>query len=708
MEKKTIVVDVQTEEGVKSLNRLEASFEDVYGEVQPLTGRIGELEDQLYQMAAAGQQGTQEFTQLAAEIGKMKKVIVDVDMAVDGMSGSMSQKLGGSIQGLAGGFELVQGTMGAFGVESAKVEEALLKVQSAMAISQGVQTIRESIPAFKALGATIAQTAVGQNILTGAQKLYNLVVGKSVGSMKTLKLAIAGTGIGALVLVLVEVASAMDLFGESTEDAEAAQKKLEDQMARTAERMKYISELSNQSVEDNDQYTEMLIKQAKARGASEEEVNKIIKENIEDNLKEREDEVKKQHAIYQQVVDDKNSNVEALIEAEEAWGDSISKETEARRKLTNFDLDQDVKAFEDAQDKKQAAQQKYADERKSALESIRNAEKEYHLNLMGDEERELYVSKEKYKALLDNANKYGIDNEELINAQKNEENDIKLKYNQLEIANEKEKQAELDRIQQEKNAERIANEDAQFKLEQELTNTAQEQELAQLVEAYDAKYLIAADNAELELLLAEQFKIDQAAIDEKYRKEKEEKEKAADNAELERKKNMMNMSLDATKGGLQGISDLVSAFAGKSVAAQKKAFKTQKKLNIAMATIDTIKGAVSAFTGMTASVPGPVGLALGAVAAAGVVASGVANVKKITSTQFDGGGGSVSASTGAGGGGAAGQASNPASFNVVGNSNTNQLMEGLNNQPPVQAFVVSGAVTTAQSLDRNQIKTATL
>jgi hypothetical protein len=708
MEKKTIVVDVQTEEGVKSLNRLEASFEDVYGEVQPLTGRIGELEDQLYQMAAAGQQGTQEFTQLAAEIGKMKKVIVDVDMAVDGMSGSMSQKLGGSIQGLAGGFELVQGTMGAFGVESAKVEEALLKVQSAMAISQGVQTIRESIPAFKALGATIAQTAVGQNILTGAQKLYNLVVGKSVGSMKTLKLAIAGTGIGALVLVLVEVASAMDLFGESTEDAEAAQKKLEDQMARTAEQMKYISELSNQSVEDNDQYTEMLIKQAKARGASEEEVNKIIKENIEDNLKEREDEVKKQHAIYQQVVDDKNSNVEALIEAEEAWGDSISKETEARRKLTNFDLDQDVKAFEDAQDKKQAAQQKYADERKSALESIRNAEKEYHLNLMGDEERELYVSKEKYKALLDNANKYGIDNEELINAQKNEENDIKLKYNQLEIANEKGKQAELDRIQQEKNAERIANEDAQFKLEQELTNTAQEQELAQLVEAYDAKYLIAADNAELELLLAEQFKIDQAAIDEKYRKEKEEKEKAADNAELERKKNMMNMSLDATKGGLQGISDLVSAFAGKSVAAQKKAFKTQKKLNIAMATIDTIKGAVSAFTGMTASVPGPVGLALGAVAAAGVVASGVANVKKITSTQFDGGGGSVSASTGAGGGGAAGQASNPASFNVVGNSNTNQLMEGLNNQPPVQAFVVSGAVTTAQSLDRNQIKTATL
>jgi hypothetical protein len=684
MEKKTIVVDVQTEEGVKSLNRLEASFEDVYGEVQPLTGRIGELEDQLYQMAAAGQQGTQEFTQLAAEIGKMKKVILDVDMAVDGMSGSMSQKLGGSIQGLAGGFELVQGTMGAFGVESAKVEEALLKVQSAMAISQGVQTIRESIPAFKALGATIAQTAVGQNILTGAQKLYNLVVGKSVGAMKTLKLAIAATGIGALVLVLVEVASAMDLFGDSTEDAEEKQKKLKDQMAKTAEQMKYIAELSNQSVEANDQYTEMLIKQAKLRGASEEEVNKIIKENIEDNLKERENEVKRQHAIYQQVVDDKNSNVEALIEAEEAWGDSISKETEARRKLRNFDLDQDVKAFEDALSKKQAAQQKYADERKSALESIRNAEKGYHLNLMGDEERELYVSKEKYKALLDNANKYGIDNEELINAQKNEENDIKLKYNQLEIANEKGKQAELDRIDLEKNAERIANEDAQFKLEQELTNTAQEQELAQLVEAYDAKYLIAADNAELELLLAQQFKIDQAAIDEKYRKEKEEKEKESAEKAKALKKEQIDAELNMAKTALSTLGEIADLFAGKDKASQKKAFNVKKAAAIATTTIETYQAAQSAYASQM-TIPTPDAPIRAAIAAGIAIAQGLVRVASISKTKFQGGGGGASGG-GGGGGGSVPSPSTPANFNIVGNSNTNQLMEGLNNQPPVQAL----------------------
>jgi hypothetical protein len=57
--------------------------------------------------------------------------------------------------------------------------------------------------------------------------------------------------------------------------------------------------------------------------------------------------------------------------------------------------------------------------------------------------------------------------------------------------------------------------------------------------------------------------------------------------------------------------------------------------------------------------------------------------------------------TGGGGGGA--QAPN---FNVVGNSGMNQLAQI--QQTPMQAYVVSGEVTSAQALDRNRIKNATL
>ena len=71
-----------------------------------------------------------------------------------------------------------------------------------------------------------------------------------------------------------------------------------------------------------------------------------------------------------------------------------------------------------------------------------------------------------------------------------------------------------------------------------------------------------------------------------------------------------------------------------------------------------------------------------------------------------GGGGGASASGGGGlsnGGGGGGVSPN---FNVVGNSGMNQLAQI--QQTPLQAYVVSGEVTSAQALDRNRIKNATL
>jgi hypothetical protein len=45
-------------------------------------------------------------------------------------------------------------------------------------------------------------------------------------------------------------------------------------------------------------------------------------------------------------------------------------------------------------------------------------------------------------------------------------------------------------------------------------------------------------------------------------------------------------------------------------------------------------------------------------------------------------------------------------FNIVGNSGINQLAQL--QQTPMQAYVVSGEVTSAQALDRNRIQNATL
>ena len=133
-----------------------------------------------------------------------------------------------------------------------------------------------------------------------------------------------------------------------------------------------------------------------------------------------------------------------------------------------------------------------------------------------------------------------------------------------------------------------------------------------------------------------------------------------------------------------------------------------KAAAIAAATIDTYQSANASYKSL-AGIP-IVGPALGAVAAGAAIVSGLKTVKKITSTKTpkgNGGGGSPSIS---GGGGSAPSVSQPPAFNVVGASDTNQLADAIGgqSQKPVKAFVVSNDVTTAQSMDRNIVDGASI
>lgn len=168
---------------------------------------------------------------------------------------------------------------------------------------------------------------------------------------------------------------------------------------------------------------------------------------------------------------------------------------------------------------------------------------------------------------------------------------------------------------------------------------------------------------------------------------------------------------EMTEGMINGASNMFATlgslselFQGKSQKAQERAFKVQKAAQIGQATIDTFKAATGAFSSM-ASIP-VVGPVLGAAAAAAAVAAGLLNIKKIAATKFEGG--TIPADGGGGGGipdvGGSASIMSP-NFNIVGNNPVNQLAQ-LGAQP-VQAYVVSGQVTTAQSLDRNRIKNAT-
>ena len=152
----------------------------------------------------------------------------------------------------------------------------------------------------------------------------------------------------------------------------------------------------------------------------------------------------------------------------------------------------------------------------------------------------------------------------------------------------------------------------------------------------------------------------------------------------------------------KGFNDLATIL-GEETAAGKAAA-------IASATISTFQSANASYNSL-AGIP-IIGPALGFAAAGAAVVSGFAQVKAITATKLPSLAGKSAPSAGGGTPSAPsmGSAPQPPAFNVVGASETNQLAGaiGQQEQQPVQAFVVSGDVTTAQSLERNIIQGATI
>ena len=79
----------------------------------------------------------------------------------------------------------------------------------------------------------------------------------------------------------------------------------------------------------------------------------------------------------------------------------------------------------------------------------------------------------------------------------------------------------------------------------------------------------------------------------------------------------------------------------KSQRIAKKSFKKAQALRIAEATINTLNGAIGGFMQATATYPAPYGQILGAAVSAAAIASGMAQIQKIRSTQFDSAGSSL-------------------------------------------------------------------
>lgn len=687
---------------------------------------LGNLKQQLKQAQVEVQTLSEKFgatSAAAVEAAKkaaiLKDKISDAKALTDAFNPDAKFKaLSGALTGVAGGFSVVTGAMGAFGKQNEDVEKALLKVQSAMALASGAQAIGESIDSFKQLGAVIKATSVFQGIYnfitTGSFKAIasntaakvadttatvaqgtatvatTTAIGGATVATKLLRAALITSGIGALVVLLGMAADAMGMFSGGAEDAEASQKKLDAALEKTNLTIERQKTLYDETKGIIDKQTKRDIINATNAGASEKELLKIkidgAKQAI-DLYKEQEKEASK---LYIKM--SKSGSTKQFQAAEKAWKEASTKLTDAQ---LDFDYEEAERNKKKTVNKKENnkvevdLEKEKADRIKALYDNLLAyydaIEQERQSKITSDKEKELQELANKYERLYELADKAGKSTKDLQEQQGKDSQAITKKYNDLEqVAKDEKDKLEKERLVKEK--EKIANEKAVL---EELTKSESELKLAKLKTQYEADQLLYKDNKEI-----------LKALDIKYAKDKE----VLDNEETEKKKATLQKQLDLVKGSFQSFADVATLFAGKNKKAQKTAFNIQKAANIAATTIDTYTAAMAAYK--SASAVPVIGAALAPIAAAGAVAVGLMNIKKIAASKFDGGG-TPSADTGGGGGGGATAPNMSApQFNVVGQSGVNQLASL--NQQPIQAYVVSGQVTSQQALDRNRLANATL
>lgn len=149
-----------------------------------LRQRIREVKEQLIEMEIAGQRGTEAYRALQEEAGMLTDAWGDAQAQANvlahdqrGMQGIIS-----GLQGITGAASVAQGAIGLFGGENERLQQIMLRVQSLMAITMGLQQIQQTLN---------KDSAFSLVTLNSLKELWNKITGKNIIALETENAAIA-------------------------------------------------------------------------------------------------------------------------------------------------------------------------------------------------------------------------------------------------------------------------------------------------------------------------------------------------------------------------------------------------------------------------------------------------------------------------------------------------------------------------------------
>ena len=582
MVKQTVALEIttnstQAETSVKSLKQ---QLREAQAEVATMSDKFGE--------------SSRQAVEAAKKAAKLKDAIGDAKALTDTFNPDQKFKaFAGALQGVAGGFSFVTGAMGTLGVKSDEVEKMLLKVNSAMAMVQGLNAMNESIEGFKRLGTFIKSTTAFQALYNTATKIatvvtsaFGVAVDATAISFKALRAAIISTGIGALVVAIGLLVSKMVDLIDFSNEAEKKSKKLTEALDDEAKAL----EKSRNSLKD---YGELELSRMRAAGAS-----------ADDLFKKKQELIKQDRALLNIALQQMFTQVQALYEIRNKSEDGVKTYKEALEKYNkayeeynklNDQLeinanDQKAKRLDEEKQKNKEHLDKLAELKKRNAEEIAAANKQLNDEIIKNDE-ETYL-----KSIKDEIER---NQQKLIIDFENEAARINNSKASAEVKN-----AALLSLENKFNSEMEILRD-QYKARQIENEIAAEQELNALIEEMNGgsiDSLLAKVEAETE--------IDRRGAEERIQ---------IAQAEAAAKMQAINAVADS----FSQMSELV----GKETA-------IGKAMAIAATTMQTYSAAQDAYKrGMEVPLVGSV---LGPVNAALAIAQGIARVKKIAEVKVPG------------------------------------------------------------------------
>jgi hypothetical protein len=323
-------IKVNTSSAEGSIGSLKKQLREAQNEVSALSDKFGAT--------------SKEAINAAKNAAELRDRIGDARALTEAFNPDAKFKaLTASLSGVAGGFGAVQGAMALFGSESENVQKTLLKVQSAMALSQGLQSVGESVDSFKQLGAVIKSTSVYQSaynfimgetatvtaattVATGEQTVAleaeavatTQVATATTGATIALRLfraALVATGVGAAIVLIGSLISYFSNLSDATDEATKSKERLDKAYVEGSKKAysKYLEdidslkELELAQVGDNEsakfkieekyrkqkidalnkQYKEILGKDAQAEGELQNEIAKLKREGLISSYEEQ-------------------------------------------------------------------------------------------------------------------------------------------------------------------------------------------------------------------------------------------------------------------------------------------------------------------------------------------------------------------------------------------------------------------------------------